>query len=198
MSAAMRPLILALAVACSSPPKPAPSNPDPAQPAPPPAPSPAPAPAAASETLAADTPKTTTTGNSFTAPAGWTFSVRGDATILGAPEGNSWIALVDIRSAADADAAVKAAWAAYKPDAKYQVKIANDVPPKDGWTDRRVYSYDLPPNDKRVAQVSAQRANGVWTVIIFDFAEAVAEKRIGQLLTIFSRWVPKGGERESF
>src|SRR5262245_59210622 len=71
-----------------------------------------PPPAPAPETLTADTPRTTTTGNSFLAPAGWSIAVRGDATLLAAPEGDSWIALVDVR-AADADAAVKAMWAAY-------------------------------------------------------------------------------------
>src|SRR5262245_312158 len=66
--------------------------------------------AARAETLTADTPRTTTTGNPFIAPAGWSISVRGDATYLAAPEGDSRIALVDVR-AADADAAVKATWA---------------------------------------------------------------------------------------
>lgn len=62
------------------------------------------------ERLAADTPKTTTGGNGFIAPAGWTVTVRGAATILEAPEGGSRIALVDVQGA-DAAAAVAAAWA---------------------------------------------------------------------------------------
>jgi len=36
---------------------------------------------ATSEQLTADTPKQTTAGATFIAPAGWTFSVRGPATI---------------------------------------------------------------------------------------------------------------------
>jgi len=63
--------------------------------------------------LAADTPSTTVAGNTFIAPAGWTVSVKGPATIVAAPEGDSWIALVDV-TAKDADAALAAAWAAYK------------------------------------------------------------------------------------
>ncbi|HYX21684.1 MAG TPA: serine hydrolase, partial [Thermoanaerobaculia bacterium] len=59
--------------------------------------------------LAADTPSTTVAGNAFIAPAGWTVSVKGPATILASPEGDSWIALVDVE-AKDADAAVAAAW----------------------------------------------------------------------------------------
>jgi CubicO group peptidase (beta-lactamase class C family) len=198
----MRPLLALLVLAaCSSPAKPpaTPEAPKPAEPAAEPAPSTAvsaPAPAK-SETLAADTPKTTTAGNSFIAPAGWTVAVRGDATILGAPEGDSWLAIVDVR-AADADAAVKAAWAAYKGEAKWPLKVANDGPPKDGWTDRRGYVYDVPPNEKRIVQAGAQRANGGWTVVIFDASTAVVEKRLAQIQLILGRLLPKGGERESF
>ena len=70
--------------------------------------------ASAKVRLAADTPKTTALGNTFIAPAGWSISTQGPATILEAPEGDSRIVLVDVR-AKDADAAVAAGWAAYKP-----------------------------------------------------------------------------------
>ena len=94
----MRTLIITLLVAgCSSAPKPsdvaAPSQP---QPSTPPTPDlatgnpPSPPPAEARpEPLTADTPRTTTTGNSFIAPAGWSISVRGDATLLATPEDDS-------------------------------------------------------------------------------------------------------------
>lgn len=48
--------------------------------------------ATASEVLAADTPRTTLDGNKFVAPAGWRIEVRGPATILEPPEGDSHIA----------------------------------------------------------------------------------------------------------
>jgi len=202
----MRTLIITLLVAgCSSAPKPsdvaAPSQP---QPSTPPTPDlatgnpPSPPPAEARpEPLTADTPRTTTTGNSFIAPAGWSISVRGDATLLAAPEGDSWIALVDVR-AADADAAVKATWAAYKGESKWPVKVTSDAPPIDGWTDRRSYTYDVPPNEKRVVRVTTQRANGAWTVVILDVTAAVAERRLAQIQLILGRLLPRGGERESF
>ena len=63
--------------------------------------------------LPADTPETTVAGNTFIAPAGWSVEVKGPATIVASPEGDSWIALVDV-TAKDADAALAAAWAAYK------------------------------------------------------------------------------------
>jgi len=147
--------------------------------------------------LAADTPSATVSGNTFIAPAGWTITVRGPATILQAPEGDSHIALVDVQ-AADADAAVKAAWAAYRPDARWPLKVTNDFPDKDGWSGIRSYDYQTSPNEKRGVGASARRANGTWTVILYDMADAVGEKRGAQVALIFSRLLPKGYTRESF
>jgi CubicO group peptidase (beta-lactamase class C family) len=192
-------MVTFLVAACSSSAKPS-TMPEPAPAvtaAPPVAPPPTAPAAAPPEKLTADTPRTTTAGNTFIAPAGWSISVRGDATILGAPEGDSWVALVDVR-AGDADAAVKAAWAAYKGEPRWPVKVATDAPANDGWTDRRGYVYDVPPNEKRVVQTGTQRANGTWTVLIFDATEAVAEKRLAEIQLILGRLLPKGGERESF
>src|SRR5262245_47292378 len=107
----MRTLIVTLLVAgCSSAPKPsevtgqnqpAATPQAAATPAPPATPDPSagtsrssPPTADRSEALTADTPRTTTAGNSFIAPAKWNISVKGDATLLAAPEGDSWIALV--------------------------------------------------------------------------------------------------------
>src|SRR5262245_4204618 len=88
--------------------------------------------AGTSEVLAADTPRTTVAGNTFIAPAGWKIGVRGAATILESPESGSRIALVDVR-AADANAAVAAAWAAYPAAGTWPLKVTTDAPDKDGW-----------------------------------------------------------------
>ena len=152
----------------------------------------APAPA-----LAADTPSTTVAGNAFIAPAGWTVSVKGPATILAGPEGDSWIALVDVE-AKDADAAVAAAWAAYKPDHPWPLKVTNDAPDRDGWSKQKVYEYQTSPNEKRTVQAVARFANGRWNVDLIDVSDPVAEKRGAQLSLIFGRLLPKGYARESF
>jgi CubicO group peptidase (beta-lactamase class C family) len=152
---------------------------------------------AAKETLAADTPRTTLAGNKFIAPAGWTIEVRGPATILEPPEGGSAIALVDVK-AKDAADAVAAAWAAYRPDAKWPLKVTNDFPDRDGWSGIRDYSYQTSPNEKRGVGANARRAGDTWTVVIYDMDDAVGEKRGGQVALIFSRLLPKGYERESF
>ena len=123
--------------------------------------------------------------------------MRGRATILSAPEGNSHIALVDVH-AKDADSAVAAAWAAYRPDAKWPLKVTNDFPNKDGWSDIRGYTYQTSPNEKRDVSANARRAADTWTVVLYDMDQAVGEKRGGQVALIFSRLLPKGYERETF
>jgi CubicO group peptidase (beta-lactamase class C family) len=154
----------------------------------------------APERLVADTPKTTVAGNTFVAPADWSFVVRGPATILEAPEGGSFIALIDVAAtdAATADAAVAAAWAAYKRDANWPLKVTTPVADKDGWTDRKSYSYQTSPNEKRDVGVDVRRANDIWTVAIYDMAQAVGEKRGAQVNLIFGKLLPKGRSRESF
>ena len=151
------------------------------------------------EQLAADTAKTTTAGNTFLAPLGWTLTVRGPATILQAPEGGSTIALVDLAEPKDADAAVAAAFAAYKPElGERPLKVKTPTADRDGWTDRWSYDYQLSPNEQRSLGVNVRRANGVWTVAILDVADAVAEKRGAQFGLVFGKLLPKGRERESF
>lgn len=149
------------------------------------------------EPIAADTPMTTVAGNTFVAPAGWTMVVRGPATILEAPEGGSFIALVDV-AAPDADAAVAAAWAAYKPDASWPLKVTTPVADRDGWTDRKGYSYLTSPNEMRDVAADVRRANDMWTVAIYDMTTAIGEKRGAQVALILGKLLPKGRSRESF
>jgi CubicO group peptidase (beta-lactamase class C family) len=152
---------------------------------------------AAPSPLAADTPQKTVAGNSFIAPAGWTVTVKGPATIVASPEGDSRIALVDV-SAKDADAAVASAWAAYKPDAKWPVKVATERPDRDGWSKQKAYEYQTSPNEKRTVEAIAHFAGDRWNVVIFDASDAVAEKRGAQVALVFGRLLPKGYVRESF
>ena len=153
--------------------------------------------APAPERVTADTPKTTVLGNAFVVPAGWSVRVKGPATILEAPEGESWIALVDVR-ANNAEDALKAAWQAYRPDAKWPVKVSHDLPDRDGWSRRRSYEYLTSPNEKRSVGALAEYAGANWTVVIEDMADPVAEKRGGQVAVVFGRLLPKGYTRESF
>ena len=151
----------------------------------------------APEKLSADTPKTTVLGNAFIAPKDWSIRVKGPATILEAPEGDSWVALVDVEAKTQ-DEALAAAWQAYKPDAKWPLKVSNDLPDRDGWSRRRAYDYQTSPNEKRGVDALVYYSGSSWTVVIEDVADAVAGKRGAQLSLIFSRLLPKGYSRESF
>jgi CubicO group peptidase (beta-lactamase class C family) len=152
---------------------------------------------ASSEKLTADTPKTTVLGNTFLAPKDWTIRVKGAATILEAPEGDSSVALVDVQ-VKTSEEALAAAWKVYKPDAKWPVKVSNDLPDRDGWSHRRVYDYLTSPNEKRGVDALVLYSGTSWTVVIEDMADAVAEKRGSQVALALGRLLPKGYSRESF
>ena len=147
--------------------------------------------------LTVDTPEATVAGNTFIAPAGWTLIVRGPATILQSPEGDSQIALVDV-DAKDLEKAVTAAWAAYGTHKGWPLKVRTESPDKDGWSEIRTYTYQTSPDERRNVMVVAHRAGGMWNVVIYDLAEATAEKRLAQILLIVDQLFPKGYTRESF
>jgi CubicO group peptidase (beta-lactamase class C family) len=149
------------------------------------------------EKLSADTPKTTVLGSAFIAPKDWSIRVEGPATILEAPEGDAWVVLVDVQAKTQ-DEALAVAWRAYKPDAKWPLKVTNDLPDRDGWSRRRLYDYQTSPNEKRGVDALVYYSGSNWTVVIEDVSDAVAGKRGGQLALIFSRLLPKGYSRESF
>ncbi len=147
--------------------------------------------------LTADTPSTTSAGNGFVAPAQWTMRVVGPATVLEPPEGGSRIALVDV-SAADADDAVAKAWKLVDPKMAWKQLLKIEAPDRDGWQRIAGYRYDVPPNARRAVQAQALHANGTWTVVLLDVADAVAEKRGSQVGLMLGRLLPKGGKIESF
>ena len=155
------------------------------------------APATKAQRLTRDTPRTTTSGNRFIAPAGWSIALRGRATILEPPEEKSAVALIDLQ-APSAEAAVAAAWKEYGADAKWPVRVVNPWADDDGWTDRATYEYQISPNEKRDARAIVQRAGGTWTVFLADMPQAVAEKRLSQILLIYNDLLPRGYTPESF
>lgn len=153
--------------------------------------------ASAPRQLTADTPLETVEGASFVAPADWSVSVQGPATILEAPEGDSHIALVDVR-APNADSAVALAWAAYMPEHPWPLKVVTPAADRAGWSDRNSYSYQTSPDEKRGVGVLAQRAGDVWTVAIYDMTDATGEKRGAAVALVFDGLQPAGYEHESF
>ena len=196
----MRRSLLVLLVACSG------SGPKTTVPAPPASavePTPSPVvetkvePEPVGEELAADTPKTTVAGNAFVAPAGWKIVVRGAATILMPPEGDSTLVLVDVE-AADAEVAIELGWKASGREKKWPVEITQPGTDRDGWSKFVNVGYKTSPSENRDVFAQARFANGRFTVIIGDFSQATQSKRGSQLGMIFGQLLPKGFTRESF
>lgn len=150
------------------------------------------------EVMTADTPKTSLAGNRFIVPAEWKVTVRPPATIITSPEGDSNVVIVDVE-AKDGEAAIELAWAAYgKEKLKWPVLTKGPIAPRDGWSQMGFVEYQTSPNERRNVAAQYRFANNMWTVMITDFADATANKRGGQLGTLFGQFLPKGYERESF
>ncbi|MGZ5062639.1 MAG: serine hydrolase domain-containing protein [Usitatibacter sp.] len=149
------------------------------------------------EKLAADSPRSTPAGATFTAPAGWTMTTRGNLVVLESPEGDSRLALVDTEGK-DATEAMTAAWAAYRPDSKRPLKLVTPQAPINGWEERKTFEYETSPNERKVAFAVAARAGTSWTVWIFDASEPTFEKRGSQFSLVSRSLRPKGYSRETF
>src|SRR5262244_667085 len=151
----------------------------------------------APERVAADTPRTTAGGATFTVPSGWSISANKNLVVLEPPETDTHIAIVDSQ-AADAAAAVAAAWGTYKPDFKRPLKLATPRPAREGWDERQVFDYETSPNERAVVFAIALRAGKAWTVIIAEGTDPTFEKRSSPINLVFQSLRPKGYQRESF
>ncbi len=154
-------------------------------------------PSAAGAAVKADTPRVTSAGTQFTVPAEWSARSSGPKVTLAPPEAGSQVVLVDVK-AADADAAMAQAWKLYAPAKTWPLQVATDSAPRDNWDQIRVYDYETSANDKRDVSAVAFRRGTQFTVLIYDVANAVGEKRASQLHAISDRLLPKGYKRETF
>ncbi|AIF46629.1 serine hydrolase domain-containing protein [Dyella japonica] len=140
---------------------------------------------------------TTSAGTQFVVPTGWTARVAGHKVTLAPPEAGSQVVLVDIQ-ASTPDEAVAQAWKAYAPARTWPLQVASDASPRDDWDQIRAYDYETSANDKRSVDAVAYRRGEQYTVVIFDMANDVGEKRASQLRAISDRLLPRGYRRESF
>jgi len=154
--------------------------------------------APASERVAADSARTTASGATFTAPAGWSVTSDTNKIVLEPPEADSHVALVDVAVAPDVAAAVAAGWASYRPDARRQLRLATAQAPFNGWEERHTYSYETSPNEKAVVFALAWRTGRSWMVTIVEASTGTFEKRNAGFQLIFGSLRPKGYERELF
>jgi CubicO group peptidase (beta-lactamase class C family) len=149
------------------------------------------------EVLTADSQRITPGGATLTVPSGWSIVSGQNLVLLGPPETDTHIAIFDTQ-AADAKAAVAAAWAAYKPEAKRPLKLVTPRPAREGWDERQAFEYETSPNERAVVEAFALRAGSAWTVLILDGSEPTVEKRSAPIGLIYSSVRPRGYQRESF
>ena len=117
------------------------------------------------ERLAADTPNQTVLGNTFIAPAGWTVTVRGPATILEAPEGDSRIALVDVTAPGRRRRGGGGVGRLPARRASGRSRSPPTTPTRTAGRSIRDYNYQMSPNERRDVVANARRAGGNWTVV---------------------------------
>lgn len=153
---------------------------------------------AAAQTAAADAPGKTATGVAYTQPRDWALTVKGPVTVFAAPEGSLQIAVVDVGAAADAREAAGKAWAAFKPGAARDVRLATAGAPGEGWEERVNIAYETSPGERRTVAALALRAGASWTVMLIDGSEAVAGKRSAAASLIGQSLRPADYRRESF
>lgn len=139
----------------------------------------------------------TPSGHGFVRPTDWTQSRRGRAVVLQAPEGGSWIALVEV-DADDAAGAVAQAWRHYAGRAAPEPLMTSPVANRNGWVDGRSYIYRAAAGEPRQLSARAMRSGAQWAVRIDDLANAVAGKRQADLNLIRDEFVPAGHVRETF
>lgn len=154
-------------------------------------------PVARSSVMEADTPLTTVNGTGLVAPRGWSVGTAPTAVVLGAPESGSYVAFSDM-TGGDVDAALAAAWAAYRPGAIPVLEGSQDRAARDGWDQIRAYTYRPAAGEARTIFARALRKGDRWTVVIYDMADEVGEKRDSQVEQILGKLMPAGYRRESF
>ena len=157
-----------------------------------------PLPAMAQTVAAADTPGKTASGIAFIQPRDWTRTVAGNATVFAAPEGTLKIAVVEVGGVADARAAAAAGWAVFAPQASRTVRLITPAAPGDGWDERVSVSYETSPSERLAVSALALRKGSLWTVVITDGSEAVANKRSAATGAIVNGLRPAGYQRENF
>src|SRR5262245_54933750 len=109
------------------------------------APAPAQAPSRSrAEKLSADKQVTTSGGATFMAPGAWSMTSTGPLIVLEPPEGDSHVIIFDSQ-AGSADAAISAAWAAYKKDEKRPIMQKLSPTAREGWEEVQVYLYETSP-----------------------------------------------------
>jgi CubicO group peptidase (beta-lactamase class C family) len=144
-----------------------------------------------------DTVVTSFAGATFTLPAGWSMTTEASSNTLQPPEPDTHLVLRQ-EQAPDAATAVANAWKSYRPGWNRPLKVAMDLPAREGWSLRKQFLYETSPNERAVVVAVAFRAGDTWTVLLAEGTEPTFEKREAQVSLIVESLRPKGYQRESF
>jgi CubicO group peptidase (beta-lactamase class C family) len=134
----------------------------------------------------------------FTEPADWTKSSGADFTRFVAPEGNLDLSVVTVAGAADAKAAVEAAWARVQPGFTASPQLMTPVGPGNGWDERYSFSYETPPAAASVRAATALRVGSSWTILLIDGSIATYSKRSAAVSLLQQSLRPGGYAPENF
>lgn len=139
----------------------------------------------------------TKAGTQVTGPNSWGVRREDALLIFDAPENDAHVAIIDLQ-AADANAALIAAWARYRPTETHALKLISPRAARDGWDERKVADYETSPNERLAIQAVALRRGESWTVIIMEGSQQTFEKRGAAISLIGSSVRPKGFSKETF
>lgn len=134
----------------------------------------------------------------LTPPPGWSVESKGRITLITPPEGDAAIAVLLVKDAADADAAIASAWREVRPGAVRDILLAQDEPAKNGWSAIRSISYLCAAEDKYSAEALAHTVPGGFVVVLIDGALGTVTKRGAQINALLATLTPKGYVKESF
>lgn len=125
--------------------------------------------------LSKETPISTPAGVTFTAPSGWT--VTREATRLTLQQGSDLAVVVVDPQASTAEAALAAAWEAFRPGWNRPIEFAQTQPGRDGWDEIRTHYYGTSPNERLTLFATALRKDNAWTVFLIEGADAAYDFR---------------------
>jgi CubicO group peptidase (beta-lactamase class C family) len=140
----------------------------------------------------------TASGATFALPPGWSQKADPRLVELDPPESGTRFLIIDVGPAADARAAVLAAWTLYRGKETRPFKLLTPLPARNGWDEAAAASYETSPAEHLAVEAVARRKGASWTVAILDGAESTVEKRSGQVGQILQSLRPAGYARETF
>lgn len=149
------------------------------------------------DSVRVDTPLEFGEVGGFVAEHGWDLTKTPDILRLTAPEGDFYLAVVNVGDADDAKAA--AAMAIVRAGAKVRnLETASVAAAVDGWDEKVRLTYLVPPAEHAKLEVIALRRGKQWTALILQGSQATEEKRIGSVNAMVATVRAKGYQSEDF